>query len=213
MVPPSLWTNRTFAVANLLTLAVYAALGGLLLFLVLQLQTTLGYRPLVAGVAALPSTLMLLLFSARAGAWASRSGPRVPLVAGPSLAAAGASWLAFVDAGDGYLLGVLPGVLLFGAGLSLLVAPLTTTVLAAAPDRLAGTASGVNNAVSRAGGLLAVAALPSLVGLSAQDYADPDALRAGYQAEMLACATLFAVGGLIALLVPRRLADCARPVG
>lgn len=116
--------------------------------------------------------------------------------------------LAPLSAGDGYLLSVLPGVLLFGAGLALLVAPLTTTVLAAAPDRLTGTASGVNNAVSRAGGLVAVAALPSLVGLGAQEYADPAALTAGYRAAMLVCAGLLVAGGLSALALPRRYTDC-----
>ena len=212
MVPPSLWASRTFTVANLLTLVVYAALSGLFFFLVLQLQTSLGYRPTLAGAAALPSSVLLLLLSSRAGALATRTGPRLPLLVGPLVAAAGVGWLAFVSAGDSYVRDVLPGVLLFGLGLSLLVAPLTTTVLAAAPDRLSGTASGVNNAVSRAGGLLAVAALPTLVGLGAQDYADVDALTAGYRTAMLVCTGLLVAGGLSALALPRRLADCA-PAG
>jgi MFS family permease len=211
MVPPSLWRSRTFAIANLLTLVVYAALSGLFFFLALQLQTTLGYRPVLAGAAALPSSLLLLLLSARAGALATRVGPRLPLLVGPLVTAVGVALLAFVSEGDSYLPDVLPGVLLFGAGLALLVAPLTTTVLAAAPDRLSGTASGVNNAVSRAGGLVAVAALPSLVGLGAQDYVDPVALTSGYRAAMLLCAGLLVAGGLSALALPRRLVDCAPP--
>jgi EmrB/QacA subfamily drug resistance transporter len=211
MVPPSLFANRTFTVANLLTLAVYAALAGLFFFLALQLQTTLGYRPFVAGLAALPSTVLMLLLSSRAGALTTRIGPRVPLTVGPLIAAAGTAWLAFVDEGDSYVVAVLPGVLLFGLGMVLLVAPLTTTVLAAAPDRYAGTASGVNNAISRGAGLLAIAALPSLVGLSAQDYADPAALTQGYRAAMLACAGLLVAGGLSALAIPRRLEDCHPP--
>ena len=208
MVPPSLWSNRTFTVANLLTLTVYAALSGLFFFLALQLQTTLGYRPVLAGAAALPSSVLLLLLSSRAGALATRTGHRFPLLVGPLVAALGVGLLAFVSAGDSYRLHVLPGVMLFGAGMALLVAPLTTTVLAAAPDRLSGTASGVNNAVSRAGGLVAVAALPSLVGLGAQDYADPAALTDGYRAAMLGCAGLLVAGGLSALALPRRYADC-----
>jgi EmrB/QacA subfamily drug resistance transporter len=211
MVPPSLFANRTFTVANVLTLGVYAALGAMFFFLVIQLQTTLGYRPSVAGLAGLPSTILMLLLSARAGALTTRFGPRIPLTAGPLVAAAGTAWLAFVDAGDSYWLDILPGVLLFGLGLVLLVAPLTTTVLAAAPDRLAGTASGVNNAVSRAAGLLAVAALPSLVGLSARDYADPVALTDGYRAAMLVVTGLLVAGGLSALFIPRRLHDCRPP--
>jgi len=211
MVPPSLWANRTFSIANLLTLAVYAALSGLFFFLALQLQTSLGYRPVAAGAAVLPSSLMLLLFSSRAGDLATRTGPRFPLLVGPLVAAVGVTLLAFVSAGDSYPAHVLPGVLLFGAGLALLVAPLTTTVLAAAPDRLTGTASGVNNAISRAGGLLAVAALPTLVGLGAQDYADPEALTAGYRTAMLVSAALLLAGGLSAIALPRRLADCVPP--
>lgn len=212
MVPPSLWANRTFTIANLLTLAVYAALSGLFFFLVLQLQTSVGYRPVVAGAAALPASVLLLLFSSRAGGLATRTGPRFPLLVGPLVAAAGVALLAFVSAGDSYWLHVLPGVLLFGAGMSLLVAPLTTTVLAAAPDRLTGTASGVNNAISRAGGLLSVAALPTLVGLGAQDYADPAALTDGYLTAMLVCAGLLLAGGLSALALPRRLEECAPPL-
>lgn len=211
MIPPTLFANRTFSVANLLTLGVYAALGAMFFFLVLQLQTTLGYRPSVAGLAGLPATVLMLLLSSRAGALTTRLGPRIPLTAGPLVAAAGTAWLAFVDAGDSYVVDILPGVLLFGLGLVLLVAPLTTTVLAAAPDRLAGTASGVNNAVSRAAGLLAVAALPSLVGLSARDYADPVALTDGYRSAMLVVTGLLVAGGLSALLIPRRLPDCRPP--
>ena len=107
----------------------YAALSGLFFFLALQLQTTLGYRPVLAGAAALPSSVFLLLFSSRAGDLATRTGPRLPLLVGPLLAATGVGLLAFVSAGDSYLLHVLPGVMLFGAGLALLVA--------AAPQRLA----------------------------------------------------------------------------
>lgn len=207
MVPPLLVANRTFSLANAMTLIAYASLAALLFFLVLQLQTTLGFRPLVAGLAILPFPVMLLLLSARAGKLAATVGPRPMLVAGPLLAAAGTIWLAFLDGGDDYL-DVLPGILLFGAGFGLLVAPLTATVLAAAPDRLAGTASGVNNAASYTGELLGVASLPAIVGLSAQDYADPIALSSGYQAALLLCAGALVVAALVALGIPRRLEDC-----
>jgi hypothetical protein len=95
---------------------------------------------------------------------------------------------------------VLPGITLFGLGLCLLVAPLTGTVLAAAPDRYAGTASGINNAVSRAGGLLAIAALPLLVGLRGDEYADPAALTPSYRHAMYWCLGLLIIGGAVALV-------------
>ena len=99
-------------------------------------------------------------------------------------------------------------MLIFATGLVILVAPLTTTVLAAAPDRLAGTASGVNNAISRTGGLIAIAALPTMVGLSGEDYADPAALTAGFAPAMLICAGLLVVSGLAALAIPNTLDAC-----
>ena len=104
---------------------------------------------------------------------------------------------------------VLPGAIVFGLGLALMVAPLTATVLAAAPDEVAGLASGVNNAVARTGSLLAVAAIPPLVGLSGADYADPAVFDAAYEAAMIGCAVLLVLGGLISWVaiparVPRR---------
>jgi EmrB/QacA subfamily drug resistance transporter len=200
MVPPQLFANRVFAVANLLTLAVYAALSGLLFLLVIQLQVSLGWSPLQAGVATLPSTLLMVALSARAGALVQRTGPRLPLTVGPWLAAAGVAYLVPLSPGDTYLTGVLPGVLLFGAGLTVLVAPLTATVMAAAPERLAGTASGVNNAVARTAGLLAVAALPTVAGLGGRAYTDPVLLTPAYRTAMLVCVALLVVGGLVALV-------------
>jgi hypothetical protein len=114
------------------------------------------------------------------------------------------AWLAQVGPGDDYLTGVLPGVLLFGAGLTLLVAPLTATVLAAAPQRLAGTASGVNNAVARTAGLLAVAGLPLVAGLQGTAYTDPALLTPAYRTAMTVCVALLVVGGGIALVGLRR---------
>jgi EmrB/QacA subfamily drug resistance transporter len=207
MVPPLLVANRTFSLANVITFACYASLAALLFFLVLQLQTTLGFRPLVAGFAILPFPLMVLLLSARAGKLAGTVGPRPLLMAGTAIAAAGTAWLALLGEGDDYV-DVLPAILLFGVGFGLLVAPLTATVLAAAPDRLAGTASGVNNTVSYTGELLGVASLPAIVGLSAQDYTDPAALSGGYQVAMLLCAGALAVAAVLAVGIPRTLEDC-----
>jgi hypothetical protein len=109
-----------------------------------------------------------------------------------------------VSAGSGYWVDVLPGLLVFSLGLVALVAPLTATVLAAAPDRFAGVASGVNNAVARTGSLLAVAALPALVGLAGADYQQPAVLTAGYREAMLVCALLLLGGGVISFVgMPR----------
>jgi hypothetical protein len=158
----------------------------------------LGYDATLAGAAMLPSTLALILLSARAGALAQRIGPRWPMTIGPLVAATGMLLLTQVGAGSPYWTGVLPGSLLLGLGMSLVVAPLTATVLGAAPGALAGVASGVNNAVARAAQLLAVAALPVAVGLSGDDYAHPAVFSAGFTAAMAACAVLMALGGLVA---------------
>lgn len=204
-VPPELFANRVFTVVNIETLFVYAALSGMSFFLVLQLQTSLGYSPLQAGVATLPMTVLLTAFSGWAGAFGERVGPRVPLTAGPLLAAAGLLLLVGVDAQDGYWTAVFLGVLIFGAGLTTLVAPLTATVMGVAPHHLVGTASGVNNAVARTGGLLAVAALPAVAGLSGYAYEDPAALTSGYRVAMWVSAALLVVGaGVAAVALPGR---------
>jgi EmrB/QacA subfamily drug resistance transporter len=200
LVPMHLFASRTFSVANLLTLLVYGALGAMLFFLVLQLQVVTGWSPLEAGLATVPLTLVMLVFSSRAGALAARIGPRVPLSLGPVLCGVGALLLRQVGAGTGYLTGVLPGMLVFSAGLVLLVAPLTSSVLAAAPDRFAGIASGINNAVARTGSLLAVSALPALVGVSGADYQQPAVFGAGYERALLVCAVLLIAGGLVGFL-------------
>src|SRR4051794_35917976 len=170
LVPPALFANATFSAANGVTLLMYAALGTVFLMLVLQLQVVAGFSPLAAGAALLPVTLVMLAFSARSGALAGRIGPRLQLTVGPLVSAGGLVLMLRIGPGtsgiEGWLLDVLPAVLVFGAGLALTVAPLTATVLDAAPDRFAGSASGVNNAVARAAGLLAVAVVPVLAGIT-----------------------------------------------
>ena len=192
--------SRNFSAANAMTLLVYAALGAITFFLVIDLQTVLGYGALKAGLATLPLTVIMLLLAARGGALGARIGPRIPMTVGPIVMAVGVAWLSLVGADTSYWLGVLPPVCVFGLGLALMVAPLTMTVLAAAPDERAGIASGVNNAVARAGSLLAVAALPVAVGLGGDQYADPVAFDDAYGKAMLACAVLLAVGGVISWL-------------
>jgi EmrB/QacA subfamily drug resistance transporter len=212
MVPPSLFTDRQFTGANLMTLVVYGALGAVMFFLTLQLQTVLGYGPLTAGLATLPMTLLMLFLAAKGGELGARIGPRLPMTVGPVVCAIGVALLTGVGAGSSYLLGVLPGVVVFGLGLCLLVAPLTATVLAAAPDRFAGAASGVNNAVARAGSLLAVAALPAVVGLTGTAYRDAAVFTEAYRTAMWVCAGLLVAGGLVSWVLIRNTAQNA-PLG
>jgi EmrB/QacA subfamily drug resistance transporter len=204
MMPLELFASRNFSAANLMTLLVYAALGAVSFFVVLQLQTVSGYSALAAGMSMLPITLALLFLASRAGALSTRIGPRIPMTVGPLVMAAGSVMLLAVDDETTYWVDVLPGLTVFALGLALMVAPLTATVLAAAPDRHAGIASGVNNAVARAGSLLAVAALPVAVGLGGADYEKPAVFDDGYRMAMLSCAVLLAAGGLISWATIRR---------
>jgi EmrB/QacA subfamily drug resistance transporter len=203
LVPPRLFADRTFSAANAATLLVYGALGVVFLLLVLQLQVVAGFSPLVAGAALLPVTVIMLLFSARAGALAQRIGPRLPMTAGPLVAAAGLLLLRRIGPGASWLADVLPGVAVFGAGLALTVAPLTATVLGSAPDRYAGAASGVNNAVARAAGLLSVALIPGLAGIAGADYTDPAAFGAGFRTAMLISASLLVAAGAVSFALVR----------
>jgi EmrB/QacA subfamily drug resistance transporter len=200
MMPLALFASRQFSAANLVTFVVYAALSGVFFLLVAFLQISLGYSPIAAGAASLPVTVLMLLFSARAGALAQRIGARIPLTAGPLVLGLGMLLMTRIDRGDGYLASVLPAVLVFGVGLTLVVAPVTATVLAAAEARHAGIASGINNAVSRVGGLLAVAVFPLIAGLTGDDFYDPAAMADGFHVAMVAAAALAAAGGVIAWL-------------
>ncbi|SDU26070.1 MFS transporter [Jiangella alkaliphila] len=216
MVPLSLFSDRTFSGINLMTFAVYAGLSGVMFFIVLQLQVSLGWSPLEAGIATVPTTILMLLFSGRSADLARRFGVRPPLVVGSLCGAAGVALLVMVGAGDDYLADVLPGVTLLGIGLTTLVPTLTATVMASAPQHLAGVASGVNNGVARAAGLLAVAALPAIAGLSGAAYEDPELLTDAYQIAMGVCAALLAAGAVAAMtLRPRALTEppAAVPAG
>ena len=203
MLRLEIFRDRTFSAANGMTLLVYAALGAVMFFLTLELQTVGGYRALAAGLATLPVTVSMLFLAAKGGELGARIGPRIPMTFGPVVMAAGTVLLLRVDADVVYWTDVLPGITVFGLGLALMVAPLTATVLAAAPDEHAGIASGVNNAVARAGTLLAVAALPLAVGLGGEQYADPVAFDAAYGSAMLACAALLVSGGALSWLTIR----------
>lgn len=196
-MPLRLFSSRVFSAANAMTLLVYGALSTVTFLMVIQLQVTAGFSALLAGLAGLPITALMMLFSSRAAALGQRIGPRLPMSVGPIVCAAGVMWLSTIGRSSGYWTGVFPGILVFGTGLVTLVSPLTAAVLAAAPDHVAGVASGINNAVARSGSLLAVAALPGLAGITGAVYRDPVALTHGYRVAMYLCAALLAGGGLI----------------
>jgi len=197
MLPLDVFSSRQFTAVNVVTFVIYGALSGMLFLLVLELQLVSGYSPLQAGMALLPFTLLMLLLSARAGALAQRIGPRWLMTTGALTCAVGVLLMTRIGAHASYLLDVLPAVCVFGLGLSMVVAPLTATVLASADVRHAGVASGVNNAVARAAGLLAVAGLPLVVGLTGPDYKSAVLFEGGFRAAMVVCAALLVVGALL----------------
>jgi EmrB/QacA subfamily drug resistance transporter len=198
MLPLGLFSSRTFSAASMLTFVVYGAFGGALFLLVVMLQTGLGYSPLVAGFATLPVTIIMLLFSARAGAVAQKIGPRLPLTLGPLVLAASLLSMHTIGLDSSYLTGVLPCVLLLALGLVIVVAPVTATTLAAAPVAHAGAASAVSNAVSRTGQLFAIALLPAIGGLTGEEYSDPSAIASAFDTAVLFSAGLCVIGAVIA---------------
>jgi MFS family permease len=203
MLPLDIFRSRQFTAANIVTFFVYTGAGITFFLLVVHLQQVMGYSPMQAGLAMLPVTVLMLALSARAGLLADRIGPRLPMTAGPLAMAAGLAVLSHAQAGTTYAGGVLPGVLVFGLGLTLTVAPLTATVLAAADPRHAGIASGVNNAISRGAGLIAVAVIPGLAGLTGDAYRDPAVFASGFRIAMLISAATVATGGAVAWLLIR----------
>lgn len=214
MVPLRLFASRQFSGANLTTFAVYAALSATSFLFVLHLQQDLHYSALQAGTSFLPAIALLTLFSSRAGALGQRIGPRLPMTLGPITAAAGLILLSGVRAGDGYLTSVFPGVLVFGAGLTLTVAPLTAAVMAAVDSHHLGVGSAINNATARIGGLLAVAVVPALAGLtSASSHLAGVPLTEGFASAMRICAGLLVVGGVLAVATIRRIAPAVAVTG
>jgi EmrB/QacA subfamily drug resistance transporter len=166
MLDLTLFRERNFAVGNASTLAIYGGLGAVPFFLVLFLQQVAGYSALDAGLATIPVTVEMFFLSRRFGALADRIGPRLFMGGGPIVAGIGIALLARLDADGDYLTDALPGILVFGFGLSMTVAPLTATVLGGVDERHAGMASAINNATARIGSLLAVAAIGAVVSAS-----------------------------------------------
>lgn len=203
MLPPDVFRSRQFSGANAATLANYFAIGAMFLFLSLQLQDVLGYSALGAGAASFPATLLMLAFSPRAGQLARWLGPRFPMTVGPLILGVGLILLSGIRRGDGYVSSVLPGMVVFGIGMTIFVAPLTTAVLGALPDERAGIASAVNNAAARLAQLLASAALPAAAGLAAGTEVAPGAFSHGFHTAMLIAAAIAVLGGLISLATIR----------
>jgi hypothetical protein len=202
MLPLALFRDGSFSGANALTFLLYAALGGALFLLPLVLIEVHGYTATAAGASLLPFSVIVGLGSRRSGGLVSQFGSRLPLVAGPAVAAAGFAILAFSGGNPSYWAGVFPGLVVLSIGMTITIAPLTTTVFDSAPDEMSGTASGINNAAARAGSLVAIAAL-GLTVAAATPEADGSSLASAYRPAMLAAAVLAVLSALTATLTVR----------
>ena len=163
MLPLGIFRSRNFAVGNAATLLVYAGLNAATFFVAIYLQQVAGYTATAAGLTLIPVTVLMFLLSRRFGALAARVGPRALMGAGPIIGGLGLIWLGRQTVQVDCVTDMLPAILLFGLGLSMTVAPLTSTVLEAVPEHHAGVASGANNAISRVAGLLAIAVVGAVV--------------------------------------------------
>jgi len=198
MLSLSLFRSSQFTSTNVVTFIIYGAIGGALFLLPIQLQQVSGYSALQAGIALLPVTAITLALSARSGALAARIGPRLQMSVGPVLVGVGIGLFVLIGPSGTYLTEVLPGVVVFGFGLAVTVAPLTSTAMTAVPPEHSGMASAVNNDVARAAALIAVALLPAAGGLTGNSYRDPPVFSAGFHTASLVAAGLCVAGGLLA---------------
>ncbi|WP_406485872.1 MFS transporter [Streptomyces phaeochromogenes] len=203
MMPLSIFASRQFTSVNLITLCVYAGLGGFFFLTALQLQIVVGYSALEAGAAMLPNTVLMLIFSSHSGELARRLGPRLPLTVGPLMSGVGMLMMLRVNSGTSYLVDIFPALLVIGAGMVVMVAPLTVTLLSSVDSENAGLASGINNAAARASGLVAVAALPLLVGMGPDAYRSGAAFDASFSRAMPLCAAILGIGSVLAFTTLR----------
>ncbi|MEY2474623.1 MAG: hypothetical protein QOK28_3952 [Actinomycetota bacterium] len=207
LVPPQLFRNRTFTVINLMTVQLYAAIGVAFFLVAYELQVAATWSALASGTALLPTTLLMIVLSARSGALGQRIGPRLQLTAGPVLAAVGLLLLARIGAHPSWLRDVLPGSLVFGLGLVTFVAPLTATVMAAADPDHVSVASGVNNAVARTASLGAIALVPVLAGLT--DASGSGEITHAFRVAVVIAAGLTASAAITAVVGLQRNVRCA----
>jgi EmrB/QacA subfamily drug resistance transporter len=229
MLPLELFRARNFAIGNLTTLLVYGGLGAATFFLTIYLQQVAAYTAIAAGLALVPITVIMALLSRRWGALSDRIGPRLLMGIGPIVAGAGLIWMGRLGADVNYVTDLLPGIIVFGLGLSATVAPLTNTVLGAVPQHHAGVASGINNQIARVASLLAIAVVGAVVAarfeavLGRSDVAPlsggspdvVDASEAAFRMGLAVGGALVIVGGLISLagiVNPRRAEKPREPV-
>jgi predicted MFS family arabinose efflux permease len=198
MLPFRLFSSPQFTATNVVTFIIYGAFGVVFLLVVVELQVVSGYGPVAAGASLLPVTGLMLLLSPRSGRVSTRIGPRLQMSLGPLVCAVGLLLMLRIGVEAPFITVVLPGICIFGLGLAILVAPLTSSALDSVPADHAGLASGVNNAVARTGGLVAVAAVPALVGLTGRVYENPIAFDAGFDRALWTCLVLLAIGGVVA---------------
>ncbi len=198
MVPLAVFRARQLSVTNACTFLVYAALGGALFLLPIELQVADHYSPLQSGLALLPLTVIMLLLSARSGRLAARIGPRLQMSTGPVMVGIGLALLVRTTSDTAYLTTALPAVVVIGLGLATTVAPLTATAMSSVPGDHAGLASAVNNDVARIGSLIAVAVLPALAGLTGSAYLHAQSMEHGFRTALYVAAVWCAAGGLLA---------------
>jgi EmrB/QacA subfamily drug resistance transporter len=199
MLKLSLFASRQFDAINVMTLFFYGALGAASYLIFLQCELRLGYSAAQAGAALIPESVVFLLLAPASGALVARFGPRWMMVAGIAAVAAAFLWLSAAHPGEGYATAILPGVLLWGAGVGVAVTPLTAAVLAAVGDADLGEASGINDAASRIGGLVVIALVPALIG-AVSGTSLTRALGHGFQSAMLVMAGLCLTAALVTAL-------------